>query len=302
MPFSNIAGISEQEWTETFEELFKPAIEGSRLGYICERSEIRNGAFTKDIIENLKNAAVVLADVTGLNPNVMWELGVRHTLSKRTIMVVRSDKAENRIISDMKIYGVLSYNPNSPKAINDFKKEIKRILSQIEENPDRSDSPVFDFLRDEERIVGLAERITIMRKLRGLLTEIFYNLELAERIAADKIEPNGSLVRFTTHAMSELLASNYVTMSEQPDRYIFYLRNCIDLMESYNKTMDIILASGKDPAVIRAAPHCKNLVERLTTYIIPQTKQALDTINKGVMVDDIPPIVVWDDRHKKMVE
>jgi hypothetical protein len=302
MPFSSIAGISEKKWTETYEELFKPAIEDSRLGYVCERSEIRNGAFTKDIIENLKNASVVLADVTGLNPSVMWELGVRHTLSKRTIMLVRSDKAENRIISDMKIYGVVSYNPNSARGVNEFKTQIRKILTDIQKSPDRSDSPVFDFLRDEERIVGLNERKTIVRKLKGFLTEVLYHLHFAELVMQGKTTKGHGLNRFSTVAMADLLSTNYVTITEEPDKYLFYLRNCMDLMHGYDKTMDIMLAAGKDPRIINAEGHCANLAERLRTYIIPPTKKALDTISKGIMVDTEPPIVVWDERYRKLLE
>ena len=49
----------------------------------------RAGSFIKDILENLYSSFVVIADLTGQNPNVFYELGVRHCLSSRTILIAR---------------------------------------------------------------------------------------------------------------------------------------------------------------------------------------------------------------------
>ncbi|MCH8914421.1 MAG: hypothetical protein IIA82_01000, partial [Thaumarchaeota archaeon] len=142
MPFSKLATVTEKKWTETFEELFRPAIEDAGLDYKCIRSTIRNGSFTKDILMNLKNAKVVLADVSGTSPNVMWELGSRHTFSRRTILVVRKGMSTERIISDLKNYGVIEYTLTPIAKANAFKRKIKELLEGIEKDPDRADSPV----------------------------------------------------------------------------------------------------------------------------------------------------------------
>ncbi len=80
MPFSATKKCTSEEWTEIFENVHSPAIAESRLGYECKRSSIRPGAFIKDILTQLNEADIVLADLTDMNPNVFYELGVRHTL------------------------------------------------------------------------------------------------------------------------------------------------------------------------------------------------------------------------------
>ncbi len=39
----------------------------------------------RDIIQPIFDADIVLADLTGLNPNVMYELGIAHSFNKKTI-------------------------------------------------------------------------------------------------------------------------------------------------------------------------------------------------------------------------
>lgn len=45
----------------------------------------------KDIIQPIYDADIILADLTGLNSNVMYELGIAHTMNKKTIMITQDD-------------------------------------------------------------------------------------------------------------------------------------------------------------------------------------------------------------------
>ena len=121
MPFSKTDTCTEDEWTEIYEDIFKPAIED--CGYSCERARPATGSLIKTIIGKLKHSAIVLADITDRNPNVLYELGVRHALSKGTIMV--SQKADD-IPSDLKGYWAIIYG-TYPRQVEEFKAEIKRI-------------------------------------------------------------------------------------------------------------------------------------------------------------------------------
>ncbi|MPZ99689.1 MAG: hypothetical protein GEU80_10205 [Dehalococcoidia bacterium] len=93
MPFSTTASCSEDQWTEIFEELIRPAVEEAGLGYSCTRSTGTRGNMVKSILEQLRGSDVVIADLTDRNANVFYELGVLHALAKGTIIIAqrRSD-------------------------------------------------------------------------------------------------------------------------------------------------------------------------------------------------------------------
>jgi len=94
----------------------------------------------KNIILKLNSSDIVVAILTDLNPNVWYELGIRHSLKKGTIMLLEKG---DPLPFDISGYGVIKYEDidfeqHVRKKICDF---LKR-LSNTTEN----DSPVFDAL------------------------------------------------------------------------------------------------------------------------------------------------------------
>jgi len=145
MPFSPTA--SERNWTEVFERVFQPSLED--CGYSCKRAETSRGSLIASIVEGLVEADLVIADVTDRNANVFYELGVRHSLRRGTIIV---SQGTDHVPSDLRGYWFLPYGLR-PAEVAKFKADIKRIVAAFEEHPKRSDSPVSDYL-DREPLVS----------------------------------------------------------------------------------------------------------------------------------------------------
>ncbi len=303
MPFSDLGGITEYQWTEIYTQLFKPAVEDARLGYVCERSELRNGAFTKDIVQNLKHAHVVLADITYFNANVMWELGVRHALSKRTIMVARHDVMKQKIISDMSTYGVISYDPTTLTKVNEFKNKIKNMLKDIEKNPERSDSPVFDFLIEEMKR-AIIEKDKLVSNLTGLLSELFYNKDLVEKILRGTAHVDlqtTTMARFRNAAANYLLTTNYLPANELYYKNIKYIAIITD---NLNRRIDLVFL---DKRLKRPSDHpetIQNMMPPLNNNLkraIEKTNEFLSSAKKETIVKIEPPILFVNDEQKKLI-
>ncbi len=166
MPVSTTASAKEEDWTGIFDHVFRPAIE--ECGYLCSRAIPSTGNLIKTIVEKIANATIVLADVTDQNPNVFYELGVRHTINRRTIIVTQDQQF---IPSDLQGYWNLQYGIK-PAEVAEFKKEISRIILEIESDPSKNDSPVSEFLNHEDRSISRYVQHEKVRKLTALQTEI----------------------------------------------------------------------------------------------------------------------------------
>lgn len=70
--------------------IFKPVLEADELGYAVKRADddASPGSITGALIIDIIEADLVVADLTGFNPNAFYELGIRHAVHKPTIHVI----------------------------------------------------------------------------------------------------------------------------------------------------------------------------------------------------------------------
>lgn len=90
MPFGTKPGHDGQliDFTLVYEEYIKPALEAAGLEVFRADEERRAGDIITDMFQELLIADLVVADLTIDNPNVWYELGVRHALRARGIVLV----------------------------------------------------------------------------------------------------------------------------------------------------------------------------------------------------------------------
>lgn len=86
--------------------VIKPVLEAEEFGYLVKRAdhEAEPGSIASAVINELTSADLVVADLTGFNPNAFYELGIRHTLRLPVVhMIAESvklpfDNADQRTI------------------------------------------------------------------------------------------------------------------------------------------------------------------------------------------------------------
>jgi len=145
---SDVDGVAtKSEWNQIYTRLFAPAIRAA--GFDAVQSKATRGNLVGGIIEDLWAADAVLADLTGQKSNVFYELGVRHALRGKSIIVARRAKD---IPSDLSGYARHIYSPDTKRGQAAFRRCVGGLLQHILEFPDRPDNPVEDFLRDSLRI------------------------------------------------------------------------------------------------------------------------------------------------------
>lgn len=92
MPISACDGCTDQHWVDVKKIISSSITEaGLHPNLVSEADEV--GVIHKTIIQNLANNPIVICDVSGKNPNVMFELGIRLAFDKATI-IIKDDKTD----------------------------------------------------------------------------------------------------------------------------------------------------------------------------------------------------------------
>jgi prophage DNA circulation protein len=98
------------------------------------------GSITHQIIFLLYNTDLVIADLTGSNANVAYELAIRHAFNKVSIHLV--DKAD-AIPFDLKDERTVEFDLNDIDSIEECKDEIRKYIRTISSGKVKYSSPVF---------------------------------------------------------------------------------------------------------------------------------------------------------------
>ena len=101
----------------------------------CKRADdIYGHNILEDIWTAINESAVIIADVTGRNPNVMYEVGIAHTLGKSVILLTQE---VNDIPFDFRGYRHIDYTDD----VDGFAKLTRELPNFLRERH-RGDSPL----------------------------------------------------------------------------------------------------------------------------------------------------------------
>ena len=102
-----------------YQDIFRPAIKAAGLEPNRADDLYRPSAIVNDIWSYTKNAKVILADLTGKNPNVFYELAIRHASRLPVIHIIR--KADK-----------VPFDINQSRAIEIDNTDIYSLVPQLE--------------------------------------------------------------------------------------------------------------------------------------------------------------------------
>lgn len=141
------------DYDPVFERLIKPSL--SELGFSVSRADLSTNQqqILKDIVNSLADADLVIVDVTGLNGNVMYELGLAHAMGRRTVMITR-DIGE--LPFDLRSYRATEYSTEFHEA-DQLKDRLKRIAEGVIDGSAEFSNPVLDFA---PRFIGREEQVS----------------------------------------------------------------------------------------------------------------------------------------------
>ncbi|MFH1208479.1 MAG: hypothetical protein V1673_02830 [Candidatus Omnitrophota bacterium] len=173
MPIGKKGTVEYLNNIQVFEKIIKPCVEASGYEIECYHADLigEPGSIPEQIINALRNDEIVIADLRRHNPNVMWELGVRHALLKRSIMVC-SDYGQT--FFDASAYRVAKYNVDG-SSNQTFFTTLRTFIADVVENENKSDNPVWNVLGEQRSVrAGSSEKrdVTAREKMNSDLAKL----------------------------------------------------------------------------------------------------------------------------------
>jgi tetratricopeptide (TPR) repeat protein len=137
------------DFNRVYRELLEPALTDAGLDVLRADAEIRPGDIRTDMFQELLVADLVLADLTIDNPNVWYELGVRHALRARGVVLVSGGRATTAfdLYTDRKLrYGLKDGGPDPGTLASDRQKLAQMARAVMESWHGRKVSPVYHLM------------------------------------------------------------------------------------------------------------------------------------------------------------
>lgn len=250
-----------------YRDLVEPAVSGThyRSYRIDDLSDFLD--MQKLIIESVINCDIMIADLTTNNPNVMYELGMRHMAQRGlTIMICSSGTT---IPSNISGFRVISYELNTDGTVSDKSKlSFQQLLHySIESNLEQTvtDSPVYQFF--PEINVLLPDELTISESKSQILSKKYKKRSTTITSFSSKTESIENLKEIQSNALNE-------PDEVDPIEFINLLKKYRDM----SAWKDLVLLAEQIPESLKKNPDVQQLYA-LALNRIGDHDKAINTIN-----------------------
>ena len=179
--------------------IVKPALEDD---YQVKRADddSRPGEITVQMMSDIERADLIVANLTGLNPNVMYELGVAHSQGKKVIHIFDEG---TKLPFDLRQSRSISFDVHDPKSHEQSAVELQRYEKALRDAKTVS-NPFTEAMASPLRLNEEELKSQTIRDLIADYEELFERIEELERSGG---RSNNKLVSRSGSGNHELLAA-----------------------------------------------------------------------------------------------
>ncbi len=157
--------------------LIRPTVEA--LGYTAVRADeiSEPGIITSQVIQHVIDDPLVVADLSEWNPNVFYELAIRHAIRKPLVQLIRKDE---KIPFDIASMRTISFDHRDLDSVEEAKAEMKRQCESALKPNATIDSPIsatidLQALRqsadpEDRTLADLVATVNDLRSMMSLMT------------------------------------------------------------------------------------------------------------------------------------
>jgi hypothetical protein len=204
------------DWADFYyDNIFRPAVDNAGLTPRRADDLYRPSAIVHDIWELTQTARLLLADLTGKNPNVFYELGLAHAIAKPVILV--AEKMDD-VPFDLRALRVIIYDKNDPNWGTILKDKITAAAREVLASPKEAVLPTFMAVR------GAHEKPTVTATEKELIS-LRQEMEMIKRSIAARESPY--FRRPISRDEAEMRVRDYIRQGLPPD---FVARRLSDMV------------------------------------------------------------------------
>lgn len=195
MPYgkkTDLATGNEIDFDKIYELAIKPAIEETGLEPLRGDEELTGGIIHTTMFARLLLSEYVVADLTLSNPNVFYELGIRHAVKPFTTVPIYAKI--HPLPFDVNMVRAVVYNLKndifskeaslSKEAAENLKAELKKRIQQAINGPQANDSPLFELI-PKFPAIELPHEVT-----HSFIERVSRDREFHERLDKAKLKPS----------------------------------------------------------------------------------------------------------------
>lgn len=183
-------GDSESETRKRSDQVLKHVIApaASACGYKAIRADqiSEPGMITSQVIQHIVEDPLVIADLTDRNPNVFYELAIRHAIRKPLVQLIKKGE---QIPFDVAGTRTIHVDHRDLDSVEEAKKDIISQIHALEKDSSKLETPIsvsldLQMLRqsDNPEQRSLADVLSVITELRSSITGIEKRLEHPEAL------------------------------------------------------------------------------------------------------------------------
>jgi hypothetical protein len=204
MPFGRKTDATGRttDFDAVYQEIIAPAVTAAGLTPIRADEEKVGGTIHKPMFERLMLCPYAVADITGANPNVYYELGIRHALRPRATVILFAEGTT--LPFDIAPLRGIPYSVGEGGAPNHPEICLGRVAAQLSgaRTSPHDDSPLFQLVTDLPRPGEVAHSIT-----DDFHKKYNYSTTFKQRLLAARTRKEGALEAVKDVAADPALAN-----------------------------------------------------------------------------------------------
>ena len=199
---------------QILKHVVKPAV--GECGYTAVRADEieKPGIITSQVIQRVVTDPLVVADLTERNPNVFYELAIRHALKKPFVQLIKKGE---QIPFDVAGTRTIQVDHHDLDSVEAAKREIVAQIRVLEADPSDLETPIsvsldLQILRQSEKPEerSLADLVSVVADLRAGMAKLDARLGGEEDGVLDEIK---HMLRSLPRRLDEQLDSPFGTSS-----------------------------------------------------------------------------------------